>query len=75
MPNDHSKLMENYLINSQAFVRALKASSDPPVQDGPSKLKIAYAGWERAEFLVPNKEELICDWLVGKLVKDRSLPE
>jgi hypothetical protein len=75
MINGHSEPMEGYLSNSQAFVRALKAPSDPPAQDGPSKLEIAYAGWEREEFLVFNKEEVICEWLIGKLVKDRSLPQ
>lgn len=75
MLDGHSELLEGHLNSSQAFVRALKATSDPPAQDGPSKLEIACAGWEREEFLVFNKEELICDWLIGKLVKDRSQPQ
>jgi hypothetical protein len=74
MLDEHSEVMERYLSSSQAFVRALKASSDPPTQDGPSKLDIARAGWERREFVVSNKEELICDWLIGKMLKDRAQP-
>jgi hypothetical protein len=66
--------IDTYLTTSQAFVRALKASSDPPAPGGPSKLEIARSCWERKEFPVPNKVEAIADWLISKLLKERTQP-
>jgi hypothetical protein len=66
--------LEACLSSSQAFVRALKAASDPPTPNGPTKIDIARAGWQRKHFVVPNKEELVSEWLLGKLLKERAFP-
>ena len=58
--------------SSQQFVRALKSASDPPVSKGPSKVEIASQVWEDASFYVPRKAEVIVDWILGKLLKDKS---
>ena len=57
--------------SSHEFVRALKSASDPPVPDGPLKVEIASHAWKDASFYVPRKAEVIVDWILGKLLKDR----
>lgn len=64
--------MSQALQSSQSFVRALKAPSDPPQPDGPSKVEIARQAWENTSFYVPNKGEVIVEWLLTKLLKDKS---
>jgi hypothetical protein len=56
----------------QEFVRALKSVSDPPIPEGPSKLEIAIQAWEDASFYVPRKAEVIVDWILSRLLKDKS---
>ncbi|KAF8971580.1 hypothetical protein BDZ97DRAFT_1650961 [Flammula alnicola] len=58
--------------SSQDFVRALKAVSDPPVLGGPSKIEIAQEAWDDINFYVPSKAEVIADWLLAKLLKDKG---
>jgi hypothetical protein len=58
--------------SSQSFVRALKASSDPPQPEGPLKIEIARATWDNKSFYVPSKGEVIVDWLLTKLLKDKA---
>ncbi|KAH9890919.1 Urb2/Npa2 family-domain-containing protein [Cubamyces lactineus] len=58
--------------NAQEFIRALKASSDPPHVGGPSKIDIAKDAWENTHLYVPNKAEAIIEWLLTRLLKDRS---
>ena len=58
--------------NAQDFIRALKASSDPPHVGGPSKIDIAKDAWENTHLYVPNKAEAIIEWLLTRLLKDRS---
>ena len=58
--------------NAQDFIRALKASSDPPHAGGPSKVDIARQAWDDALLYVPNKAEAISDWLFSRLLKDKS---
>ncbi|KAF7982078.1 hypothetical protein HWV62_30382 [Athelia sp. TMB] len=60
------------LKSSQSFVRALKAPSDPPQKDGPSKIEIALDAWSDQSFYVPNKGEVISEWILTKLLKDKS---
>jgi hypothetical protein len=59
-------------FSSQSFVRALKAPSDPPQPDGPPKIEIARETWDNTSFYVPNKGEVIVDWLLTKLLKDKA---
>jgi hypothetical protein len=58
--------------SSQSFVRALKAPSDPPQPEGPHKIDIARITWDDASFYVPSKGEVIVDWLLTKLLKDKA---
>lgn len=59
-------------MSSQDFIRSLKAASDPPQPNGPSKLEIARAGWENSALYVPRKDEVIADWILTKLHKDHA---
>ena len=57
---------------AQDFVRALKAPNDPPSAGLPRKVQIAREGWDDQAFHVPNKAELIVDWLLGRFQKERN---
>jgi hypothetical protein len=65
--------MEEYLVSSQAFVRALKGSADPPQINKPSKLAIARECWKRKDIVIPMKRELIVEWIIADMLKDRTL--
>lgn len=58
--------------SAQEFIRALKAPADPPVANGPLKIEIARSVWHSSPFYVPNKEEVIADWLLTRLLKDKD---
>ncbi|KAI0824124.1 Urb2/Npa2 family-domain-containing protein [Trametes gibbosa] len=60
------------LQNAQDFIRALKASSDPPHAGGPLKIDIAAEAWANAALYVPNKAEAIVEWILTRLLKDKS---
>ncbi len=61
--------------SSQGFVRALKSSSDPPFPEGPLKIEIARQAWDNKAFYVPRKEEVIADWVLTRLLKEKSTCE
>ncbi|KAJ3919471.1 Urb2/Npa2 family-domain-containing protein [Lentinula edodes] len=61
--------MDQVLSSSQSFVRALKASSDPPNTGGPSKIEIARAAWVLQSFHAPRKAEVIVDLILNRFVK------
>jgi hypothetical protein len=65
----------SYLTSSQEFVRALKASSDPPSTDAPLKIQIANNVWDQAAFYVPNKDQVITDWILTRFLKDKNREE
>ena len=58
--------------SSQDFVRALKSTTDPPFPDGPCKVEIARQVWDRTSFYVPSKAEVITEWILTKLLKDKG---
>ncbi|KAG7450276.1 uncharacterized protein BT62DRAFT_962067 [Guyanagaster necrorhizus] len=58
--------------SSQDFVRALKSSSDPPFPEGPPKIEIAKQAWDNKAFYVPRKEEVIADWVLIRLLKEKT---
>jgi hypothetical protein len=58
--------------SSQDFVRALKAPSDPPVEGGPTKIDIAEAAWANKAFYVLCKGEVITEWILTKLLKEKD---
>lgn len=58
--------------SAQDFIRALKAPADPPQPEGPSKIEIATAAWSDSSFYIPNKDEVITDWALTRLLKDKD---
>lgn len=61
--------MAVHLNSSQDFIRALKASSDTGT---PSKIQIASQAWNESTFYVPNKDQVIVDWILTRLLKEKS---
>ncbi|KAF8895057.1 Urb2/Npa2 family-domain-containing protein [Gymnopilus junonius] len=57
--------------SSHDFVRTLRSAADPPVIGGPSKIEIAQEAWGNPFFYVPSKSEVIADWILTKLLKDK----
>jgi hypothetical protein len=64
--------MGDPLLSSQSFVRALKAPSDPPYPDGPLKIEIARRGWDDTTLYLPNKGELIVEWVLTAFLRARG---
>ncbi|KIK71275.1 hypothetical protein GYMLUDRAFT_254519 [Collybiopsis luxurians FD-317 M1] len=62
--------MDSFLSSSQNFVRALKANSDPPSPESPSKIEIARAAWNQKSFYAPRKAELIVDFILTRFIKN-----
>jgi len=58
--------------SSQEFVRSLKAPLDPPVEGGPTKIEIAQEAWSNVAFYVPSKGEVIAEWILTKLLKEKD---
>lgn len=61
-----------YMQSSQNFVRSLKAPTDPPSADSPAKIDIARDVWDRASFNAQNKAEAIIEFILTRLLKDRT---
>ncbi|KAF9535580.1 Urb2/Npa2 family-domain-containing protein [Crepidotus variabilis] len=61
-----------FLQSSQDFVRALKAQPDPPSPGGPTKIEIAEQAWANSGFYVPSKGEVIADWILTRLLKEKD---
>ncbi|KAJ6604425.1 Urb2/Npa2 family-domain-containing protein [Mycena vulgaris] len=59
---------------SQAVYHALKAPSDPPHAGGPLKIQIASSAWEDKSLYMPNKGEVIAEWVLTRLLKDKAQP-
>ncbi|KAH9947654.1 Urb2/Npa2 family-domain-containing protein [Amylocystis lapponica] len=58
--------------SAQEFVRALRAPTDPPHPNGPFKIEVARQTWENTTLYIPNKAEVITDWLLTRLLKDKA---
>ncbi len=72
MQPSRGKIRSQTFMSSQDFIRALKASSDPPVANGPSKIEISRAVWQNLDLYVLCKEELIADWILTQFHKDKA---
>jgi hypothetical protein len=59
-------------LSAQSFVRLLKAPTDPPHPESPPKIRIAFAAWDDATTHIPNKHELIAEFILTRLLKDKS---
>ncbi|GJE87799.1 Urb2 domain-containing protein [Phanerochaete sordida] len=63
-------------ISPHDFVRALRAPADPPQPGAPQKVQLARDVWNNASLYVPNKAELIAEFLLSRLLKDKdALPD
>ncbi|KAG1757888.1 hypothetical protein EDB19DRAFT_1822830 [Suillus lakei] len=60
-------------LSAQSFVRLLKAPTDPPNPESPPKIQIACAAWDDATLHIPNKHELIAEFILTRLLKDKSI--
>ncbi|KAG2116977.1 Urb2/Npa2 family-domain-containing protein [Suillus clintonianus] len=59
-------------LTAQSFVRLLKAPTDPPNPESPLKIQIACAAWDDTTLHIPNKHELIAEFILTRLLKDKS---
>ncbi|OJA09101.1 hypothetical protein AZE42_02578 [Rhizopogon vesiculosus] len=59
-------------LSAQSFVRLLKAPTDPPNPDSPPKIHIACTAWDDTTLHIPNKHELIAEFILTRLLKDKS---
>ncbi|KAG0697175.1 Urb2/Npa2 family-domain-containing protein [Suillus ampliporus] len=59
-------------LSAQSFVRLLKAPTDPPNPESPPKIEIACAAWDDTTLHIPNKHELIAEFILTRLLKDKS---
>ena len=55
---------KEYLQSGHALVRALKAPDDPPRPAWPTKIVIATEAWHCNDFYLPNKAEILRDWIL-----------
>jgi len=60
-----------HMTTIQEFIRALKASSNPPVPGGRTKIEIARHAWDDNTFFLPSKAQVIADWLLSTFLKDK----
>ncbi|KAG2075229.1 hypothetical protein BDR04DRAFT_1070464 [Suillus decipiens] len=59
-------------LSAQSFVRLLKAPTDPPNSESPLKIQIACAAWDDTTIHIQNKHELIAEFILTRLLKDKS---
>jgi|HubBroStandDraft_1064217.scaffolds.fasta_scaffold1106304_1 hypothetical protein len=62
----------DFMQSSQSFIRVMKAPSDPPGLGHPMKIEIAMQAWSNKAFYVPNKGEVIAEWILAKLLKEKA---
>ncbi|KAL5640697.1 hypothetical protein ACGC1H_001247 [Rhizoctonia solani] len=58
------------LASSQEFIRALKASNDPPYSGGARKIDLARQAWELQTLFIPSKAEVIVEWVLQSLLNE-----
>lgn len=64
--------MADPLISSEAFIKALKGSTDPVYEGGPTKIELAAEAFARSALYIPAKREIIAEWILSKLFKERK---
>ncbi|KZV92101.1 hypothetical protein EXIGLDRAFT_718699 [Exidia glandulosa HHB12029] len=57
------------LSSAHAFIRALKAQTDPPPAESRQKIDLARDAWHTQSLYVPSKPEVLVDWLLSHLLK------
>lgn len=62
------------LASSEAFIKAIKGVSDPPVEGGLSKVELALEALSRSSLYIPARAEIITEWAISKMCKERMSP-
>ncbi|EKM83399.1 hypothetical protein AGABI1DRAFT_123732 [Agaricus bisporus var. burnettii JB137-S8] len=55
--------------SSREFIQTLKTTLDP---GAPDKIEIARRAWDDSGFYLPNKAEVIVEWILSTLLKNKS---
>ena len=63
--------MDEY-TSAHAIIKALKGPKDPPEENGLSKIAIASRTWKDSELHFPNKDEMLVDWLLSTLSREKT---
>lgn len=58
--------------SAQGFIKALKARPDPHA-NGPQKIELAREAWNSTNLDFPSKDEVLVDWLLTRLLKDKAI--
>ncbi|GJJ11291.1 hypothetical protein Clacol_005523 [Clathrus columnatus] len=61
--------MNEALVSAHSFVRALKAPTDPPHEEWPTKIRLARAAWENNSVRIQRKAGIILEWLLPLFTK------
>ena len=64
--------MVSALNTSESFIRALRATSDPPEPGWPEKIEIARIALENSDFYVPAKSQVIGEWILSSLSRSQQ---
>lgn len=67
------RVAEMSLSSAHAFIRALKAPSDPPPSEHRRKIELAREAWDTPSLYIPSKPEVLVDWLLSQLLKNPDL--
>ena len=60
------------LASPEALMRALKAPFDPPFEDGMLKIELATEAWRKTSLYVPAKAEVLGEWVLGNLLRNKD---
>lgn len=60
--------MEDNLNSSEAFAKALKGFQTSASE----KIRLAREAWDRADVILPHKQEFLLEWLCSALVKSST---
>ncbi len=53
-------------------MRALKGPFDPPFEDGMLKIELATEAWRKTSLYVPSKAEVLGEWVLVHLLKNKE---
>jgi hypothetical protein len=55
--------------SSREFIQVLKSATDP---EAPAKIEIARRAWDNRSFYLPSKAEVIVEWILSTLLRNKS---
>lgn len=59
------------LASAQDFIKALRARPEAH-ENGPFKIELARKAWDSTNLDFPSKDEVVVDWLLTRLLKDKA---